>query len=101
MEDRDPIPEIPLQMSPVTSKAKALVEGNYGQLAAGDRHKLGGKPDWIQGDETPECSECGESMEFYGQLDHLGNVEALKDLGMIYVFVCRDCYITDTVLQYS
>ena len=29
----------------------------------GLRTKLGGKPDWIQSDETPDCEECGEPSE--------------------------------------
>jgi hypothetical protein len=100
-EDHEPIPEIPLRMAPESSKAKALVDGNYGYSAAGDQHKLGGKPDWIQGDDTPKCRECGELMGFYGQLDHLGSIEQLNDAGMIYVFLCRDCYTTEAILQYG
>jgi hypothetical protein len=101
MVDREPIPEIPLRMAPETSKAKALVEGTFGYLTAGERHKLGGKSDWIQNDDTPDCPECGEPMEFYGQLDHLGSVELLRDMGMIYVFLCRECYTTKAVLQFG
>ena len=40
-------------------------------------------------------------MDFYGQLDHLGSVEGLKDGGMIYVFLCRECYTTEAVLQFQ
>lgn len=40
-------------------------------------------------------------MDFYGQLDHLGSVEGLQDAGMIYVFLCRECYTTEALLQYS
>ncbi len=101
MADREPIPEIPLRMAPKTSKVKALVNGTFGHSEAGDGHKLGGSPDWIQGDETPDCTECSEPMGFYGQLDHLGSVESLQDMGMIYVFVRRECYTTEAVLQYS
>ena len=100
MDDRDPIPEIPLRMVPDGPLTIALVKG-LGREAAGDRHKLGGDPQWIQADETPSCSECREPMEFYGQLDHLGSVEGLVDCGMIYVFLCRECYTTEAVLQYS
>ncbi len=28
----------------------------------GHRTKFGGKPDWIQCDEPPECDDCGEPM---------------------------------------
>jgi hypothetical protein len=101
MAEHEPIPEIPLRLDPQTSKTKAIVDGTFGHMvAAGDQNKLGGEPDWIQGDETPRCPECREQMEFYGQLDHLGSVEALNDR-MIYVFICRDCYTTQAVLQWS
>lgn len=100
MPDLDPIPLIPLRMVPDTALTRALVAGSYGREPAGDRHKLGGRPDWIQGDETPDCAECGGPMDFYGQLDHLGSVEGLRDLGMIYVFLCRECYTTAALLQH-
>ena len=95
------IPEIPLKMVPESSLAKAVVQGDHGYREAGDRHKLGGKPDWIQSDETPVCPECEDSMDFYGQLDNLGSIESLKDEGMVYVFVCRECYATKAILQYD
>jgi hypothetical protein len=95
------IPEIQLKMIPESTKAKAVVEGNYGYQEAGDRHKLGGTPDWIQSDETPTCPECRERMDFYGQLDHLGSIEPLRDCGMIYVFICRECYTTEAILQFE
>jgi len=99
--DLEPLPEIPLRLAPESSKAKAVVEGGFGYSPAGDRHKLGGRPDWIQGDETPDCPECEGPMDFYAQLDHLGSLEALQDNGMIYVFLCRECYTTEAVLQYD
>jgi len=101
MEGHEPIPEIPLRMAPESSKAKALVAGDFGYSEVGDGNKIGGDPNWIQGDETPDCPECGEPMDFYGQFDHLGSVEPLVDGGMIYVFLCRDCHATKSVLQYS
>src|SRR4051812_8084386 len=69
------------------------------------RTKLGGKPDWIQGEETPECPDCSEPMIFVAQVDSIdGNAEAnhlplntgktlfmFGDAGMIYVFYCYDC----------
>jgi hypothetical protein len=72
----------------------------------GLRTKLGGKPDWIQGDETPECPECGEPMYFVAQIDsieHRSEHNAVmkdppkhidfvfSDVGMLYIFYCFDC----------
>jgi hypothetical protein len=52
--------------------------------------RLGGEPDWIQGDETPSC--CGTPMRFALQLDE----NAHRQLnfcggGAAYAFVCVSC----------
>ncbi|HWY30674.1 MAG TPA: hypothetical protein VNX46_07980, partial [Candidatus Acidoferrum sp.] len=71
----------------------------------GLRSKLGGDPDWVQGNDTPVCSECGEAMTFIGQIDsidHKGDHNPHRqkhceqdfmfgDVGIIYVFFCFDC----------
>jgi hypothetical protein len=72
----------------------------------GLRTKLGGEPDWIQGDNAPQCESCGEPMTFVAQIDSiehdnkhnplrrdcLGNQDYMfGDVGMIYVFYCFDC----------
>lgn len=63
----EPIPEISLKLIPESSKARAVVNGDFGYSEAGNGNKLGGSPDWIQSDETPDCQECGEPMDFYGE----------------------------------
>ena len=80
----------------------------------GSRTKLGGEPTWIQGDATPECSECGEPMYFVAQIDsveHRSEHNALMkeppkhidfmfgDVGMIYVFYCFDCSEVQSLQQ--
>jgi hypothetical protein len=94
----DEIPEIELTMNPKTPEARGVI-GFKRNASAGKRHKIGGKPDWLQGDETPECSQCFKKMTFYGQLDSLGDRVALGDCGKIFVFVCTDCLSTQSILQ--
>ena len=81
----------------------------------GQRTKLGGKPDWDQNDETPECPDCGAPMTFVAQVDSVEHqsklnphsVNALSDdqkwmfgdVGMIYVFFCLGCNTTSSVFQ--
>ena len=91
------IPEIPLIPKPATPEAKDAIGYKYND-EAGTRHKLGGTPDFIQNDEWPQCS-CGSKMTFYGQLDSIGSDYDLCDCGIIYVFVCFDCYETKSILQ--
>lgn len=85
-------------MNPETPEAMAAVGFRWAGDEIGKRHRLGGTPNWIQGDETPNCS-CGERMTFYGQLDSIGDQIILGDCGMIYVFVCFDCLKTKSLVQ--
>ena len=71
----------------------------------GVRTKLGGKPEWIQGEQTPECQACRSPMTFLAQIDsidHDNKHNPLRrryghqdymfgDVGMIYVFWCFNC----------
>lgn len=90
------IPEIKLVPTPETEEAKNAVGYKYNSQA-GSRHKLGGKPDFIQEEEWPCC--CGKKMTFYGQLDSIGDNYDLADCGMVYVFVCFDCFNTKSILH--
>jgi hypothetical protein len=93
------IPEIPLVPQPETEPARRALGFKWAGDEMGKRHKLGGRPDWIQGDVTPDCPACDAEMTFYGQLDSIGDSVCLADCGMVYVFVCFDCYETTAVIQ--
>jgi uncharacterized protein YwqG len=90
------IPEIKLVAAPETEEARNAIGYQYND-EAGTRHKLGGKPDFIQKEEWPCC--CGKKMTFYGQLDSIGDNYDLADCGMIYIFVCFDCFNTKSILH--
>jgi len=92
------IPAIPLVLAPETEEARAAMGFQWAGPDIGQRHRLGGEPDWIQGDDTPACT-CGKPMTFYAQLDSVGDSVCLADCGMVYVFVCWDCFETKSVLQ--
>jgi hypothetical protein len=84
-----------------------------GQL--GIRSKLGGVPDWEQGDETPRCPHCQIEMTFIGQIDSIEHDEShnphrvdvlsddqqhmMGDVGLIYVFFCFGCLHPAAVFQ--
>jgi len=40
--------------------------------------KLGGKPIWIQGDETPRCPYCKKQMPFVAQIDSVEHMQKLN-----------------------
>jgi uncharacterized protein YwqG len=83
--------------------------------ALGLMSKLGGEPDWVQGDETPVCSGCGQPLSFVGQIDSIEHDEShnphavdclsdeqeymFGDVGMFYIFFCFDCMETKSVFQ--
>ena len=90
-------PEIKLIPRADTAEAKKLLGHEWADPEIGHRHKLGGTPQWLQAEEWPKC--CGSRMTFYAQLDSVGDEVHLADCGLIYVFVCFDCYHTQSVLQ--
>ena len=92
------IPPVPLMPAPASAEAKAAVGFKFAGEPIGHRHRIGGEPDWVQAPEVPNCS-CGKRMSFYGQLDSLGDQYNLADCGMVYVFVCFDCFESKSVLQ--
>jgi len=92
------IPPIPLIPSAETPEAKAALGFKWAGAKVGHRHRIGGEPEWIQADQTPACS-CGSQMDFYAQLDSIGDKFCLADCGMIYVFVCWACFETKSIFQ--
>ena len=92
------IPAIPLVPAPETEDAKSVLGFKWAGDQIGKRHRIGGEPDWIQGEDIPSCS-CGKKMTFYGQLDSIGDTVNMADCGMIYVFICFDCFETMSVFQ--
>jgi len=98
MESSREIPEIPLRLAPSSPEARAVVGFKHADAPIGDRSKLGGAPDWQRPAQAPTCG-CGKPMSFYGQLDSIGDAVCLADCGMIYVFVCFDCFETKAILQ--
>jgi hypothetical protein len=100
MADQRSIPEIPLQLAPTTAEARSVVGFRWADPKVGTRSKLGGSPSWVGKPQVPECS-CRKPMTFYGQLDSIGDSICLADCGLVYVFVCFDCFETKSVLQSS
>ena len=96
------VPPFRLLPEPLDESARQLLHDRpaYIDKTIGTRHRLGGAPDFIQQPEWPTCPSCGERMAFYAQLDSLPSVDlALADAGLIFVFVCFDCFETAAVLQ--
>ncbi len=92
-------PETRLIPRPPTLRGKLAAIWDWDMTVNHRLHKIGGDPDWIQGDETPEC--CGQPAVFYGQLGSLDRKHDLIDNGLIYVFICRKCLKSHSVFQFS
>jgi hypothetical protein len=106
------LPEIRVRLEPVPAGETAVPEEELPEV--GLRTKLGGDPDWIQGDDRPKCPRCKKEMCFVAQIDSVGgdrpNNAVAKDPavaegymfadgGMIYVFLCNDCEQSISFLQ--
>ena len=93
------VPEFKLALVPVTEEARAV--GFRGRVAAdlGKRHKIGGDPDYMQRSDVPNCPSCGEAMSFYAQLDSVGDGYWIADCGLVYVFLCFDCFESASFVQ--
>jgi hypothetical protein len=89
--------------------AYPIDEDGFSEDMEGQRTKLGGLPESIQGgvDDLPKCPDCQKEMLFVAQIDSIEHqwetnphsVDALSedqkwmfgDVGMIYVFFCKEC----------
>lgn len=61
--------------------------------------QTGRETTYLQQAETPVCSNCHESMTFYGQLDSINDEFILADCGLVYVFVCFGCFTAQAFVQ--
>jgi len=95
------IPPFRLLPQPLNDVAAKLPPFKWATPDVGKRHKIGGAPDFIQPPEWPACPGCAEKMSFYGQLDSINDEFCIADVGMIYVFLCFDCYKSISIVQSS
>jgi hypothetical protein len=91
------IPEIELVPNPKSEEGRGVLGHKWAAPEIGHRHKIGGVPQWLRSEAWPDC--CGSRMTFYAQLDSVGDEIHLADCGLIYVFVCFDCFSTKSVFQ--
>jgi hypothetical protein len=59
VSDNGKLREYRIRFEPVPPGQRAIAPS-----AEGLRSKLGGEPDWVQGDERPDCPACGGRMMF-------------------------------------
>jgi hypothetical protein len=103
-------PELQVQLS-VAGSPTPTGPGQNGPQP-GSRTRFGGKPLWIQSNETPMCNTCQSPMTFVAQIDSIANDRTdlgrflrernsfmFADVGMIYVFWCSGCLETRAVFQ--
>lgn len=93
------IPSFNLRLEPLDEIAKAEQGFKWASKEIGQRHKLGGVPDFLQEEYLPTCLSCQKKMTFYAQLDSIGDNIQIADCGMIYVFLCFDCFETSSLVQ--
>jgi len=93
------LPKFDLIRKPCDDDSRDVPGFEWAPADVGKRHQLGGKPDFIQGPNWPDCNDCSKKMTFYGQLDSIGDEYMIADCGLVYVFICFDCYTSTSVIQ--
>lgn len=109
------LPEFGVTLTRVRKGQRAYPVDKYKMGELGLRTKLGGKPEWEQGDDLPCCDRCKKEMTFVAQIDSVehqskANPHSVKaisprqkwmfgDVGMIYVFFCFDCLEPKSTFQ--
>jgi hypothetical protein len=93
------IPPFKLVPEPQNDDARNLLGFKWAPKEVGTRHQLGGEPQFLKEDLWPECQGCRERMTFYAQLDSVNDDICIADCGMIYVFICFECYKTASIVQ--
>jgi hypothetical protein len=87
------IPPFRLIPEPMSDEARRMPGFKWAGPEAGHRHQLGGTPaNSVPESDWPRCAHCSQRMTFYGQLDSINDDFMIADVGLIYVFLCFDCY---------
>ena len=93
------IPPFKLIPEPLSNEARHLPKFKWAAKEMGTRHRLGGEPQDLGNERWPSCSAGHGKMTFYGQLDSINDDICIADCGMIYVFICFDCYQAISIVQ--
>ncbi len=81
----------------VLTDEKRKPEYSISQFVEISKSQIGGYPTWIQDAEYLKCPDCGETMNFVGQID-FEDVEEYGE-GIYYFQHCKKCSITGTNYQ--
>lgn len=93
------IPAFKLTAEPLDDEARKIEKSEWAAPEIDTRHQLGGEPLFIQKAKWPVCNGCGQKMTFYGQLGSISDEICLADAGLVYVFVCFDCFQSASFIQ--
>ncbi|MBG6143025.1 MAG: hypothetical protein RIE06_29125 [Roseibium album] len=93
------IPEYKIELVPRSDQAERSQGFAWADPEIGTRSKIGGEPDFIQGQEIPSCPGCGNRMSFFSQIDSIGDELSFADVGILYTFVCFGCFEAESVIQ--
>jgi hypothetical protein len=93
------IPPFKLISEPLNDDARNLPKFKWAPREIGTRHQLGGEPKFLQDVIWPSCPSGHGKMTFYGQLDSINDDICIADCGMVYVFICFECYDTISIVQ--
>lgn len=93
------VPPFKLMPQPLNDEASHLPMFKWASKEIGTRHRLGGEPQFLQNEIWPTCPNGHGRMTFYGQLDSINDEFCIADCGLVYVFICFDCYKATAIVH--
>ncbi|KPA21849.1 hypothetical protein shim_17340 [Shimia sp. SK013] len=95
------LPEFKIDLTPKSEEATRTMGFKWADDRVGQRSKIGGTPDLPEGATAPPCPSCGKETSFVSQLDSIGDDLAFADVGLLFTFVCFDCFEAVSFIQSS
>ncbi len=86
------LPEFKITLTPVSEEAKQKMGFKWADADVGTRSKFGGVPDLTHERPCPICPSCDAEMTFVSQLDSVGDDLEFADVGLLFTYLCFDCF---------
>ncbi|CUH67321.1 hypothetical protein TL5118_02141 [Thalassovita autumnalis] len=95
------LPEFKIVLEPRSEDAISAQGFDWADDDVGTRSKVGGAADLPAEVALPNCPSCTVAMTFVSQLDSIGDSICFADAGLLFTFVCFDCFEAASIIHSS